>query len=244
MTTKLDQSLEDVITTGRKMSSRRGGRRVGKGTQSRTAVPVGGIAKGSRAAKATAKTATPLGPTRKGEGKVIVSNLPHDVEEGQIKDYFAQTIAPVKRVQLTYGPNGQSRGVATVVFFANDSASKAMTAMNGVKVDGKSIKVELVLDAKSAPAPAPIKGLRDRVTAPKATPKSASEKPKSAAKDGSRGRRRGGRGAAGARRKPKTAEELDVEMDDYFGGPNETADGTTNGVAATASGDVGMEGVM
>ncbi len=63
-----------------------------------------------------------------------------------------------------------------------------------------------------------------------------------------RGRARGGRGGSGvARSKPKTAEELDQEMSDYFVG------GTTNAASATApaangnatatanGGDIGMD---
>jgi THO complex subunit 4 len=72
MATKLDQSLEDILTTNRKSSSRGRGRRITKGTKARTATPVGGIKK---SIKSTAKAIVPTGPAVKGESKVIVSNL-------------------------------------------------------------------------------------------------------------------------------------------------------------------------
>lgn len=61
---------------------------------------------------------------------------------------------------------------------------------------------------------------------------------------GRRGRGRGGRGNGG--RKPKTAEELDAEMVDYFDAPaggDAAGASTTNGTAPApaAGGDTGME---
>lgn len=40
-----------------------------------------------------------------------------------------------------YGPNGQSRGIANVVFSNTTSAVKAVSELNGVKVDGRPMKV-------------------------------------------------------------------------------------------------------
>lgn len=68
-----------------------------------------------------------------------------------------------------------------VTFFRSDAADKAMSQLNGVKVDQRPIKVglsllsekkfalsplqiEVVLDAQHAPAPAPAKALSERVT--------------------------------------------------------------------------------
>jgi THO complex subunit 4 len=44
-------------------------------------------------------------------------------------------------VQLIYGPNGQSRGVATVTFGQAGSAAKAAKDLNGVTIDNRPIKV-------------------------------------------------------------------------------------------------------
>jgi THO complex subunit 4 len=111
------------------------------------------------------------------------------------------------------------------------------------------LQVEVVLDAKHAPVAVPVKELRDRMSAPKATPKPATDKPKSATNGAAtrgrgRGGRRGGKGAPG-RRKPKTAEELDVEMDDYFGsGTGAETDGAGTGAAPATNGDGGMDDVL
>jgi THO complex subunit 4 len=58
------------------------------------------------------------------------------------QEYFEKTIGPIKRVILNYGPNGASRGVANVIFAQADAASKAVTQLNGLKVDGRPMKVD------------------------------------------------------------------------------------------------------
>jgi THO complex subunit 4 len=56
------------------------------------------------------------------------------------QEYFQQVAGPVKRVWLTYGPNGASRGIATLQFANAASGAKAME-QKGTKVDGRSIRV-------------------------------------------------------------------------------------------------------
>lgn len=104
------------------------------------------------------------------------------------------------------------------------------------------------MGATDVPAAPASKSLGDRIqkSAEKAKPKPATAAPKAAAaKDaGKAGKRRArGKGKAGAGRpKPKTAEELDAEMADYFGGAGNEANMTNGGaVQPAAGGDVGME---
>ncbi|CAD6576518.1 MAG: argininosuccinate synthetase [Alectoria sarmentosa] len=256
MSGKLDQSLDEILSTRRKTAGRRGraGRRVGNGTKAATATPAGGIHKNTRGAKtAPAKGAVPSGPAAgSGESKIIVGNLPSDVNEFQIKEYFGKSVGHVKKAMLTYGPNGVSRGIATIVFSKSGSASDALIQLNGMLVDKRPMKIEVVLDASKAVA-VPAKGLGDRVTQGKNQPKSAAAKP---ATNGTatRGGRAGGRGARRGRNvgrpKAKTADELDAEMVDYFdanaaNGTSATTDaaGTVNGAAAPATNgeEIGMD---
>ena len=82
---------------------------------------------------------------------------------------------------LTYGPNGMSRGIATIIFNKPGSADDALVQLNGMLVDKRpmkvklakpasfmdhlltSVKIEVVLNASKAAA-VPVKGLGDRVT--------------------------------------------------------------------------------
>lgn len=141
---------------------------------------------------------------------------------------------------MSYGPNGESRGAATVTFLHIDSATKAAKVLKDVLLDKKPMKIDIIVDAKQAAnLPAP-KGLSERITAPKAQPKSAAAKPKAdAAGRGGRGKGRGGRG--GRTNAPKkTTEEMDSEMADYWtAGAAETS--TTGAASAAATGDAPME---
>jgi THO complex subunit 4 len=145
-------------------------------------------------------------------------------------------------VEVSYGPNSVSRGIATVTFHKPDGASKAFNALNGILVDNRPIKIEIVVNAAQAAEiiPAP-KTLTERVTQPKAQPKSAaSDKKKDAAKtvgSGARGRKR--RPARSSRPAKKTAEELDSEMADYFNSGDQNEN--TNGAAANTNGDAAMD---
>ncbi len=65
-----------------------------------------------------------------------------------IQDYFGQTIGNVKRVLLTYGPNGRSRGNATIIFRTGDAGQKAVKQLDGVKVDSKPMKVCMSLRSR------------------------------------------------------------------------------------------------
>lgn len=56
---------------------------------------------------------------------------------------------PVKRVELAYGLNSQSKGVATVFFVSSDGASLALKEMNGILIDSRPIKVRLALFPQS-----------------------------------------------------------------------------------------------
>ncbi|KAI1179772.1 hypothetical protein F4777DRAFT_574597 [Nemania sp. FL0916] len=240
---KLDQPLDEIISTQRRAAG--GHRRSQRRNAGRPAVaaPVGGVQKTSRQPRHAATKQTPAKSAGgNGESKVVVSNLPKDVNEIQIKEYFTTSVGPIKRVELSYGPNSVSRGIATVTFHKSDGASKAFNVLNGILVDNRPIKIEIIVSAAKAAEiiPAP-KTLTDRVTQPKAQPKSAAnDKKKDGGKtigSGARGRKK--RPVRSSRPAKKTAEELDSEMADYFNTGDQTEN--ANGVAANTNGDAAMD---
>ncbi|KAL7944657.1 hypothetical protein V8C42DRAFT_77840 [Trichoderma barbatum] len=250
MSGKLDKPLDEIVT-----AQRRNRRSLRRSTSGRTpTAPAGGIQKNSaKPARGAASKATPIkAALPSGDSKVIVSNLPKDVTEKQIKEYFAQSVGPIKRVELSYGPNSQSRGIANVTFSRPDGASRALQALNGLLVDGRPIKIEIIVGAAQADKVIPqIKTLAERTTQPKAQPKSAAGKKqnatatkagvaKGAAANAANKKRRG----RNARPAKKTAEELDSDMADYFVGANSNeAAGAAPAAAAPAptNGDAAME---
>lgn len=148
-------------------------------------------------------------------------------------------------MELSYGPNSQSRGIANVTFHKADGASRAFQKLNGLLVDNRPIKIEVILGGAQAAniIPQP-KTLAERATQPKVQPKSALDKsagPKAGqASARGRGKRRGGATTGrSARPSKKTAEELDSEMADYFGSADNAPAAATAGGGAAATGSGG-----
>lgn len=137
-------------------------------------------------------------------------------------------------MEIRYNQNGSSRGIADIAFFKAESATKAAKELNGMLVDKRPMKIEVVMDASNVPQVEAPKPLSERVAAnPRAQPKSAT-----ATKATSNTATKTGRAAARASkskkgRKPKTAEELDAEMTDYWGT-------NTNGAPTAAAATDGM----
>lgn len=108
MSGKLDQSLDEIVSTQRKAGGRRGGRNTTRRASGRTTTvaPVGGVQKNSKKPQTAAKQAPAKAAAGPGDSKVVVSNLvcknplsylarlrtdmpkPKDVTESQIKVCF------------------------------------------------------------------------------------------------------------------------------------------------------------
>ncbi|KAI5123257.1 hypothetical protein M0805_001346 [Coniferiporia weirii] len=93
-------------------------------------------------------------PTDSGAGsdtgsKVLLSNLPMDVAEGEIIDLMKKTIGPVnvRDSLMIYTMKGFPRGMALIAFTRGGDAGRARERYNGKVIDGKrAIKLEVVLD--------------------------------------------------------------------------------------------------
>ncbi|KAL2829067.1 hypothetical protein BJY01DRAFT_127156 [Aspergillus pseudoustus] len=240
MSTKLDKSLDEILVNRRQGVRNR--RRNARSKAASATVPVGGVKKTTKSAKPAGK-AVQNGHFTSTESKIMVSGLPADVNEANIKEYFSKSAGPVKRVMLTYNQNGTSRGIASIVFSKRDTAAKAAKDLNGLLVDGRPMKIEVVVDASHAPeVPAP-KPLGDRVAQGKSKPKPATNAKAANTAAGKKGRARRA-GPRSNRPKPKTVEELDAEMVDYYntaGGPTD-ANAAANPAPQQAAGgeDLGM----
>jgi len=137
----LDRSLDEILSA---RPTARGNKRGGE-----KSAPGGIRKRPQRAAAVKANAAvTTTGPkttTTNNEGsKIIVSNLPYDITEVQIKEYFTKVVGPIKKCTLVYGPDGKSRGVATIVFMKPGDGKKAFESHNGVLVDKRPMKVIIV----------------------------------------------------------------------------------------------------
>ncbi|KAF3925760.1 hypothetical protein ABW20_dc0100742 [Dactylellina cionopaga] len=246
MGSNLDRSLDEILDDKKK--ARRSTQKAG---------PVGGVRKRSARIeqKKRAAPAAPSAPAKKADKKektdtkIQVSNLPLDVNESMLRDYFTNIVGSIKKCQLVYKANGQSAGIATIEFAKPGHANIAFEQFNGRLVDNRPMKVEIIVDPTKVSLATRISG--PPKAAPKPTPKPAGGKPKPVTANGrsngpagrkdagrGRGRGRGGRhgasGSGGAKRTTKTVEQLDQEMADYYKGSESAAPAAAPTAAETA----------
>ncbi|CAE7011426.1 hypothetical protein CFE70_002059 [Pyrenophora teres f. teres 0-1] len=248
---KMEQSLDDILKASKSSRRGRAGRRSGAGRPATAPVPVGGVSKSTKQGKPAKATPTAPGASLGGETKIMVSNLPRDIDQVQLQDYFVSAVGVgrPKKVLLQYDAAGRSVGSATVIFNRHDQATKATAALDGVKIDGRPVRVEILVSASAIPATTRSASLADRVTQPKKDkPKPATTEKTAAGAARGRGQTRGrgkGRGGRDARPKKKTVEELDAEMADYFpGGETSNAANGAEVAQVTAGGDTAMDDEM
>jgi len=213
----LDKSLDDIISD-KKRNTRRPRRAAGAAKAAITGQTAAHAA--TRRAAAAPAAGAPV-PGNVLAEKIIVSNLPTDVNEAQVKELFTTTVGPTSQCQLQYAQDGRSLGIATVKFTRRGDANKAFQQYNNRLIDGKRpMKIELILDPTNQP-------LVNRV-APAAQGK-ATTKATTGAAGAATGKKpvpRRGRQPR-SKRPAKTAEDLDQEMADY-------SKESTGGAAVTA----------
>ncbi|KIJ61518.1 hypothetical protein HYDPIDRAFT_96165 [Hydnomerulius pinastri MD-312] len=212
----MDKSLDEVIAT-RPKSHRRG---TGRRTSAKAQVLGNAANPAARAAAqnaAAAKVVAAAAPTSHPTDKIIVSNLPADVNEVQIKELFHSTVGPLREVMLHHDSAGRSKGIAAIHFQRKGDGTKAYQQYNNRLIDGKRpMKIEIVVDPAR---PAPAQSLASRVAPPPAAAAAAAAPEARGARSvpASRGARRGrgGRGRRGGERPQKSVADLDAEMEDY-----------------------------
>ncbi|KIP06797.1 hypothetical protein PHLGIDRAFT_72180 [Phlebiopsis gigantea 11061_1 CR5-6] len=132
----MDKALDDIIAarpkTRRPTTTRRPtakaqvlGSSNSPATRARAAPGAANGAKGAAAA-----------PVAQPADKIIVSNLPPDVNELQIRELFQTTVGPLREVTLHYDSKGASKGVASVHFSRKGDGTKAYQQYNNRLIDG------------------------------------------------------------------------------------------------------------
>lgn len=154
-------------------------------------------------------------------GKMIVKNLHFNVSDNDVKELFS-SLGKLRSSRVHYSSAGKSLGVADVHFDRRIDAEKACKTYNGVPLDGRPMRIELV--DKSLPVANRVGPIKKQ--APKGNQAGNN------ARRGQTGGNRGGRQSGGQKRgqksnnkqqKPKkvkkeevTVEELDKQLDSYL----------------------------
>lgn len=201
MSSNLDMSLNDLIKKNRKTRLQNRRRKLG-GDKA-------GIGRGDR------DRGNLRGRRNKDDGsKILISNLAYKVTSKDLKDLF-KDIGPVKSSAINFLPNGKSKGTGQVAFVRSNDAKRAFNKYNNVELDGRPMKIEMVLSASAA-----LNSLRNKNNIRN--------------RSGRMRRRRN-------RNEPlKTQEELDAEMDSYMKvddmnvQPQSNTEGNTSNAAVIA----------
>jgi len=207
----MDMALDDIVKTMKKprQGGGRGGRG-GRGGKSRGGQGRGGFGGRNQGRGGRGNS----GLKTSGSSKLTIKNLHHGVTDSDICELFSE-FGSMKSAAIHYNRNGQSLGTAVVTFARGQDAMRAMKQYNGVHLDGRAMRVSMEQGAGG--------GMVKRL--------GQGGQRKGGQGGGGRGKGRGGKGGRGGSRgksnskpKPKTAEELDAEMDAYLQKKPTTAD--------------------
>ncbi|RWS30911.1 THO complex subunit 4-like protein [Leptotrombidium deliense] len=228
---KIDMSLDDIIKMDKVPGGKRGqstrGRRGGFGRQGGNRDNSGfgkmGAVKMTRQTRQAPYSRGPQntdkwqhdmfegGSRQKGDAHLLVSNLHYDVSDADIQELFAE-FGSLRKAAVHYDKSGRSLGTADVIYEQRSAAISAMKQYNGVPLDGRAMKIQLVSGGGAGAG-----------AGTRANQSFGDSFGKAARFSGGNRRGRGGgaRGGGGDRRtagpgkKVPTAEELDAELDAY-----------------------------
>uniref|UniRef100_A0A0D9Z5E9 RRM domain-containing protein n=1 Tax=Oryza glumipatula TaxID=40148 RepID=A0A0D9Z5E9_9ORYZ len=239
MAETLDMTLDDIIKNNKKANPSSGrGRREGR----RGSAAGGGGGGGGGAPESAwqhdmySDVAAGGGGGSGGGGRVsaietgtklYISNLDFGVSTEDIKELFSE-LGDLKKYVIHYDRSGRSKGTAEVVFARRGDAVAAVKKYNNVQLDGKPMKIEILgtnTPTAAAALPANNGGYVRNVakSAPRGGPAGL---PQGRPRPRGGGRRRGGGGGSGGpggsggrrgkeRSQPKSAEELDADLEKY-----------------------------
>ncbi|KAF9788336.1 RNA-binding domain-containing protein [Thelephora terrestris] len=176
--------------------------------------------------------------------RIMVKNLHYELTPKDLMSVFGNVGTLVREPQIRYDRSGRSSGVAIITYETPEEASQAIARFNGATANGQMMTVEY--------APIPTKPKRRSVSAPtslidriskppllerlgdskKTAEPTAPRKPRG----GGPTRTKGMRPPRPGPKKPKTAEELDKELDSFMhDDPKPKSAGKEGEVAVTTS---------
>lgn len=237
MAEKLDMSLDDIIKQGKKTRGGGRGRGRGRGGGGGGGAMRRNTGRGFRSNRTTPYTrpkqlpnkwqhdlfdgSTGASPQRTGGRtggglstgtKLHISNLDFGVSESDIEELFRE-FGKMKRSCVHYDASGRSHGTAEVVYQKREDALNAIKQYNGVPLDGRAMKIEMMSE--------PVANRQQETFSRRGGGGGGIGRGGGRGNRGRGGGRRGfGRGRGGGRggrtrQTTKTAEELDAELDAY-----------------------------
>lgn len=85
------------------------------------------------------------------EAKLYVGNLSYDAADEDLKNWFSEFGTVVSTKVITNRDTGRSKGFGFVEMSSADEAQKAIAAMNGKEVGGRSLTVNVARPMEERP---------------------------------------------------------------------------------------------
>lgn len=168
--------------------------------------------------------------------RVVVSNLPLDINEQAVQQYFSESVGKIRKVVGSYRGDGSPSGTYTITFDKNGAASRMFDKFNNQPIDGgkSRLSVQILLDPSegqqstlkgrigalsSAPDAAADAALsrKRRLTSKRGKPESAKPLKAVETKETKNPVKAKGKGTVKkAPRRTRSTADLDAEMSDYF----------------------------
>ncbi|KAJ2158261.1 hypothetical protein GGF46_003903 [Coemansia sp. RSA 552] len=90
----------------------------------------------------------------RGGSKILIGNLDFNVSEADLRTLFEQ-VGPVAKAKLNYSRQGRSNGSGEVIFKDASNAKRAYDKYHNVQLDGRAMKIEVVLNNPTGGAAVP-----------------------------------------------------------------------------------------
>jgi len=144
--------------------------------------------------------------------KMMVSNLDYNVSQKDMEELFSE-FRDFSKAVLHFDQNGRSIGTCELTFRSRSGAMKAHKQYNGVPLDGKAMRIEVLGEISMAP-------VSSRLGRKNSPPRNRDRSPFRRARGGRGGRPKPAGKPREKREKKeiKSAEDLDKELDKYLAG--------------------------
>ncbi|OMJ25797.1 Aly/REF export factor 2 [Smittium culicis] len=150
------------------------------------------------------------------KGKVLISNLDFKVTEADLRELFQQ-VGSVRKATLNFDSRGKSKGNGEVWFSKVSDSYRAVEKYNGVTLDGRPMKIEVVVPSVNPlqmqmPIPVPVPMMMPNMYN-RGRPNQNNSRGN---RGGNRRNTRGGKRGTSEKRTPASKDDLDAQMDSYM----------------------------
>lgn len=165
------------------------------------------------------------GTPKQPETEILIDNLDYNVTEEDLKMLFSE-FGSIKKLSINYSISGRSLGSANLIYARHVSAIKAIKTYNGVPLDGRPMKIQVLVRQNPTSNMKERLGIANRNARPinkqarNQQPKQKQHKQKQQSRASGKIQRNGKQGKVQKgkkQQKPKfTAEQLNAELDQYM----------------------------